>query len=284
MQDLNRTENNRNRDLLEVVLQNKEEARLSSADPIQRIATSLHATNGNLSRPSSFVSKRSTTLSQSQEHLSDDEPSMVQERKKSTNSVQSSIIGLGLLCIVSVVQSAVSVQILYYISEARRDEQSPRNGTLLSTPKDFDDVLEVATAFCTFVLVLCVSCLLVCSMQCFFASRILQVAEGEERAAKFLRECSSSRVIAVLGFFVALPAFLITLILFVVLRLDSTPAVTATVIMSIGVLFGILSVMQNIYHWHYEISRAADGLPVYDTNLQKSLQERKPRNELNTLV
>ncbi|XP_069137579.1 uncharacterized protein [Argopecten irradians] len=283
MQDLNRSENNRNRDLLEVVLQNKEEARLSSTDAIQRIATSLHATNGNLSRPSSFVSKRSTTLSQSQERLSDDEPSMVQERKKSTNSVQTSIIGLGLLCVVSVIQSAVSVQILYYISETRRDEQ-PRNGTLLSSQKDFDDVLEVATAFCTFVLVLCVSSLLVCSMQCFFASRILQVAEGEERAAKFLRECSSSRVIAVLGFFVALPGFLITLILFVVLKLDSTPAVTATVIMSLGVLFGILSVMQNTYHWHYEISRAADGLPVYDTNLQKSLQERKPRNELNTLV
>lgn len=181
MQDLNRTENNRNRDLLEVVLQNKEEARLSSADAIQRVATSLETTNGNLSRPSSFVSKRSTTLSQSQERLSDDEPSMVQEQKKDPNSVQSSLISLGLLCIVSVIQSAVSVQVLYYISETPSGDVSHRNGTLLTTPKDFDDVLEVATAFCTFVLVLSVSCLLVCSMQCFFVSRILQVAEGEER-------------------------------------------------------------------------------------------------------
>jgi len=118
MQDLNRTENNRNRDLLEVVLQNKEEQRNAAIETAQRITATLHTTNGNLSRPSSFISKRSTTLSQSQERLSNEEQSMVlPDIKKTPQLVQSSIVSLGLLCIVSVILCAVALQILFFIAD-----------------------------------------------------------------------------------------------------------------------------------------------------------------------
>ena len=72
-----------------------------------------------------------------------------------------------------------------------------------------------------------------------------------------------------------------------VLKLGSTPAITAVVILSIGLMFGFLSTLQNVYHWHFETSRAQEGLPVYDVSVNsKSHGHRLQKNgqNLNTLV
>ena len=71
--------------------------------------------------------------------------------------------------------------------------------------------------------------------------------------------------------------------LYVILRLQYTPAVTSLVILSAGTVFCILGIMQNIYHWHVEVSRAAEGLPVYEND---KMHKGKPEglDNFNTLV
>ena len=75
------------------------------------------------------------------------------------------------------------------------------------------------------------------------------------------------------------------LILFVVLRFKVTAAVTGCVIITVGIVFCVLSVMQNSYHWRTEHNRAAKGLPVYELPSGKQDGVEGPAaRELSTLV
>lgn len=70
---------------------------------------------------------------------------------------------------------------------------------------------------------------------------------------------------------------------YVLMKMRTTPAITAAVILSIGVVLCGLSIFQNVYHWQDEIGRANDGLPVYEDSKIHTNNQR-PKNELNTLV
>ena len=185
MQYSPRMDSDRNRDLLEVVLNNKDDQRVSTdhdLDPtLQKLGQSLQVKDN--SRPSSFVSKRSTDLSNSQDGLNNEQhkSGIATHGNKSPNyPVQTTIGALGIVCILSAIMCAVTVQIVFQLSGIE-GENSYRNNTLLNSVRGYFDVIEVTTAFASFVLVLNVSSLLVCSMQCFFAARLLQVTEGHER-------------------------------------------------------------------------------------------------------
>ena len=70
---------------------------------------------------------------------------------------------------------------------------------------------------------------------------------------------------------------------YVLMKMRTTPAITAAVIISIGVVLCGLSIFQNVYHWQDEIGRTNDGLPVYD-NMKTHGHNMQPKRELNTLV
>ncbi|XP_071115788.1 transmembrane protein 221-like [Haliotis cracherodii] len=279
MQDYNRAaENCRDRELLDVILQKQDEHR---SDAGSRISTLLARTNGNLSRPSSF-SRRSLNLSRQ---------SLASASRVTLCEKESSVIkflySLGLLCLASLILCVLSLQIIFSLGGAEVDFTPGTGATLINSTSVYESVLEVTVAMSMFVIMMDICCLMVCSMQCFFASKILKTPEGEERALKYLRECSSSRFIAVIGFFLSIPSFLLALMLFAIMKLKTTPALTSSVILGAGILFCILSVMQNSYHWRAEKSRADEGLPVYETSphSHKTAGEvNVPRNELSTLV
>ena len=65
------------------------------------------------------------------------------------------------------------------------------------------------------------------------------------------------------------------MVLVVILKLHTGPAVTSAVVLGVGGLFCVLSVMQNLYHWRLEKTRADDGLPVYGDHTLL-LQKRTP--------
>ena len=74
------------------------------------------------------------------------------------------------------------------------------------------------------------------------------------------------------------------LVLFIILRFKLTPAITGCVIISAGVVFCVLSVMQNSYHWRLENNRAAERLPVYDLPPVRQDGGKELGRELSTLV
>ncbi|KAJ8304760.1 hypothetical protein KUTeg_018343 [Tegillarca granosa] len=296
MQD--KTDNNyKNRDLLDVVIQKKEEQQIQEAGT--RISNLIPRDDGNLSRPSSFMSKQSITFSQSNDRLSEDVNSMLQD-KKIVNNITLRIYTLAIICMTSLIICALTLQLLYALGDCQNLDINI-NGTLITSSKTYADVIEVATAFSTFCLVLNVNCILVCSMQCFVTAKILKVENGEERSIKYLTECSSSRFIAVVGFFASLPLFLLckynvkvfklsfcttnaAIMLYIVLRYKTTPAVTSIIIISIGFIFCILSVMQNTYQWRAELVAAEEGRPVYDSKSNKTSAKLGHENKLSTLV
>nr|KAG5703658.1 hypothetical protein BaRGS_002532 [Batillaria attramentaria] len=107
---------------------------------------------------------------------------------------------------------------------------------------------------------------------------------AKTRSVKYLRECSSSRFIAVMGFFLSIPAFLVALMLAILLKLTPGPALTSCVMLGVGVLFCVLSVMQNVYHWRVEKARADDRLPVYETQfVDQKAKEKKKKRKVETV-
>ncbi|XP_050401947.1 uncharacterized protein LOC126818528 [Patella vulgata] len=278
MQDINRsTDSCRDRDLLDVLLQKTDEPR---SDAGSRISALLARTNGNLSRPSSF-SRRSLNLSR--QSLDADSRISLSE---TDNSVVKFIYSLAVLSIASLVLSALSLQILISLVELDGDYRNITNDGMLNSSATYSLVYEATTSLATLVIGLDLCCLMVCSMQLFFTAKILRTYEGSERAFKYLKECASSRFIAVFSFFLSIPAYMVALALFIVMKFRSTAALACTVILGISLLFCILSVMQNTYHWRVEKSRSDDGLPVYDgrTSRNRTVAMAINRNELSTLV
>ena len=180
--ELNRSDRSeifQDQELLEAVLSTKDDASRLNDSGGSRLSTLLQRPNGNLSRPSSFVSKRSITLSQ--EKLSDAGGTIFdrEETVSNTQLIENNLKLLFLLCVSSLILCCLSIQVLITLSTERTS--SSFENSLIDVNLTYDEVVEVATAITTFVLVLDVTCLLVCSLQCFIIVKLLSVHLGEER-------------------------------------------------------------------------------------------------------
>ncbi|XP_041374561.1 uncharacterized protein LOC121387486 [Gigantopelta aegis] len=269
MQNFNRsTESCRDRDLLDVILQRKEESHSETSSRLG-ISTLLPKRNGEVGRPHSCKTSHQ---------------SLASDGSRDTVCEKDSPVGkflqcLGILSLASLIISVIALQILLSVNAA--DDLDAAN-KIINLTVVYDDVLKAVVTMTTLVIVLNLCCLMVCTMQCYFAAKILTAPEGEGRALRYLKECSSSRLISVVGFFVSIPVLIIVLILHMLLRHHPTPALTACIILGLGLVFCILSVMQNMYHWRTEKGRMNDGVPVY--NMAQPREPVVPRNELSTLV
>ncbi|XP_053406327.1 uncharacterized protein LOC123565893 [Mercenaria mercenaria] len=294
--DLNRSDRSdfQDRELIEAVLQKSEEPCRLNESGGSRLSSivlqhpSLRST-GNLSRPASFVSRRSGTLSQ--EKLSDIlDDDLLHKDKASSNfeEIKLNLLILLLLCVTSLVLGLLSMLLIISLSDQQPTSGPCASGThesLVDVNRTYVPVTEVATALSMFVVVCDITCLLVCSLQCLIVVKILKLNLGDERALKYLKECSSSRDITVSGFFVSIPVFLISLILYVILKFTTAAAITAMVILIMGSVFCVLSLIQNSYHWRLERSRAVKGLPVFDcVTFRTDGKEAGSGKELSTLV
>lgn len=271
-------ESYRNRDILEVVIQQKEEKKIKDNEEKQKEQVlHMRRTPEIVSRPSSRMSSKQTSVQTEQKP----KESNVVKRSEyiAQNNVSQTIQSLAILCLASSVVLILDIYV-FIVGTGDLPEGGFRNGSLLTSLKQYEDVTEVFTAFSTLVMILSANCVLVCSMQCFIASKVIKTVDGPERAMKYFRECSSSRLVAVVGFFISFPVFLLTLMLCVVLRLRRTSALTAVVVLIIGTMLGLLCMVQNIYHWYDEMSSASRGLPAY----KDSNKDDDANRDLNTLV
>ena len=179
--ELNRSDRSdmyQDRELLEAVLQQKEEPVCLNESGGSRLTAPLPMRSGNLSRPSSFISKRSITLSQ--DRLSDPGLDIFE---KEDNSVilllKSKIQTLSILSVCSLLFSYLSVHLLVSLSTQETLKTDLQNDSHLT--RSVDDVIEVATAFAAIVIVLNVMCLFICSLQCIVVMKLMKVNLGDER-------------------------------------------------------------------------------------------------------
>lgn len=190
--DLNRSDRSeyQDRELIEAVLQKSEDPCRLNESGGSRMSSivlqhpSLRST-GNLSRPSSFVSRRSGTLSQ--EKLSDicDDDLLEKDKSRSNyEAIKLNLLVLVFLCVTSLVLALLSMQLIIALSSRQATSRSGDSGnseTLIDMNLTYVTVTEVATALSMFVVVCDITCLLVCSLQCVNVVKILKLDLGDER-------------------------------------------------------------------------------------------------------
>ena len=176
--ELYNAESFRNRDLLDAVIQKKEETKTKEHEekPKEHVLH-MRRTPEITSRPSSRMSSKQTSLQTEQVSK---EQSNVTTESVAKNNVSQTINSLAVLCLAA---SVVLVLDIYVFLMATSDvpDGGFRNGSLLSSVKQYEDVTEVFTAFSTLVMILSSNCVLVCSMQCFIASKVIKTIDGPER-------------------------------------------------------------------------------------------------------
>lgn len=174
MQDIVRSDSRRNRDLLEVVIQKNEEK--ANDDTRHRLPGILSKGSEENSGPSSYTSKRSTTYSRERFNNEPDDGPRIRQKEPYVHKM---INSLGLLCIANLVMTFITLQVIITISEF--DVGHPRNTSILTSQKSYGDLLEVTSAFASFVFGLDMCSMMICCMQFYFSSKILTVQDGRER-------------------------------------------------------------------------------------------------------
>ncbi|KAH3840523.1 uncharacterized protein LOC127879359 [Dreissena polymorpha] len=279
------------RELLEAVMQ-KTADDMSVGSRLSSVFLPPHSlrSEGTLSRPGSIVSKNSRpSVMLSQEKLSDVVDSVMENHNIMINNeiIRLHITVLSVLSVCSLILASISIQLIQALSQQETLRQSSElvKNSIIDVDLTYLSVTEVATALSTFVVTLDVTCVFVCTVQCLIVVKLLKVNLGEERALKFVQDCSSFRFVAISGFFVSIPVFLVALVLYMVCTFSKAAAITATVILAVGVVFCVVSAVTNVYHWRVERSRGIAGLPVFEHSSPiPSGEKQENGKELSTLV
>ena len=93
--------------------------------------------------------------------------------------VHNSLVSLILISVLSFTIAFLGLEMLFRVNERTASER-PTDDSLLSLSA-FKHVREVCVTFCVLVLLLDMGCLMVCTLQCYLAAKLLKCPQGEER-------------------------------------------------------------------------------------------------------
>ncbi|XP_064620711.1 uncharacterized protein LOC135483652 [Lineus longissimus] len=261
---------------------------LAVTSPISPL-TPTHKMNG-------FV--KPVPLGQSKPSLSNSKPSLLSRAGSRITlygkdfGVQNSLATLGLVALLALVFGVLGIQLLLKLSHTATGSVNPSTlGGILNSSL-YESFHEVAIALASVVLMINLSCVLVCVMQCYFAAKLVKVPQGEERAFKYLKECASTRFLAITGFFLSIPVYISAVILHSLMELKITPAIISSAIMAIGLLFCSVAVVQALFYWFKNKRKANENVPVFESKEKEKSGKSTPANgasvisqsELSTLV
>ncbi|KAF2359925.1 Jiraiya [Trinorchestia longiramus] len=176
---------------------------------------------------------------------------------------------LGLLCLTSLILASLALTFLLELVPSNIYSNDRRDSNVSSEEVfRFKLAGDVSIAFAALTLSLDLFCLLVCSAQFVFAVKLLKGANGDDRAARYLRQSSVSRVCAVTGFFLSVPLLLTGVIIHTFLALHSVPATLMSAFIGAGILLCGVAMIHNVAVWQKYKRKS-----IARENLQQSLVE-----------
>lgn len=194
---------------------------------------------------------------------------MRQAASKVAVGVREMLISLGLLCLLSLLMGLLALVFLLKMSPP----PDPYNfdQVRIVSAEEQTAVYEVSLALCSLSLTLDVCCCLVCAAQLLFAARLITASSGlanavarDNRIKKFLRDSAATRICAIAGFFVSIPVFLSDVVLYTLLQFPSMPAITTSILITVGIVLCGLAMLHNIVVWrrHKKASTKLNGSMV----------------------
>ncbi|XP_046655411.1 uncharacterized protein LOC124348997 isoform X2 [Daphnia pulicaria] len=201
-------------------------------------------------------------------------PTSVTRLAAATRQVSASVIGvremltsLGLLCLLSLMMALLGLIFLLKMSPPP-DAIHFLDQVRIVSPDEAHSVYEVSLALCSLAMTLDVCCCLVCATQLLFAARLITAStcsssnSSRDRIKKFLRDSAVTRICAVAGFFVSIPVFLTDIVLYTIIQFPSTPAITTSIVISVGIVLCGCAMLHNIVVWQrYKGSNSGSMLP-----------------------
>ena len=150
---------------------------------LNRTSNTLSSSTGR-TLPNGTLAGRSLSTTQ-KKGLSASRPSLSLSNSRVTLygkdcGVEKSLLSLGLMCVLSLVFVILGLQLLFKFME-KQDFSGTTAEDILLPIYMYNNAVEVGVALCSLVIMLDLSCVMVCSMQCFFAAKILKVPQGENR-------------------------------------------------------------------------------------------------------
>ncbi|KAK4029300.1 hypothetical protein OUZ56_022305 [Daphnia magna] len=188
-------------------------------------------------------------------------PTSVTRLAAAARQVSASVIGvremltsLGLLCLLSLMMALLGLIFLLKMSPPP-DAIHFIDQVRIVSPDEAHSVYEVSLALCSLAMTLDVCCCLVCATQLLFAARLITAStcsssnSSRDRIKKFLKDSAVTRICAVAGFFVSIPVFLTDIVLYTIIQFPSTPAITTSIVISVGIVLCGCAMLHNIVVW-----------------------------------
>ncbi|ELT96362.1 hypothetical protein CAPTEDRAFT_227312 [Capitella teleta] len=197
--------------------------------------------------------------------------------------IHNSLVSLVFCSVLSLILAFLGLQLLLRLG-TRDASGLVSTDSVLQTNDSFDNVRAVAVTFSSAVLTFNLCCVLTCSLQCFLAAKLMKCPQGEERAFKYLKESTGTRLIAIGGFFLSVPLFILASMLYFIMEYPATPAIIGVVIATIGVTFTISAIVHSTFLWKFEKTKADNNFPPYSDEELAKRRENMSHSEFSTLV
>ncbi|XP_077869986.1 uncharacterized protein LOC144362808 [Saccoglossus kowalevskii] len=189
--------------------------------------------------------------------------------------IEKSLAALGILSLLAMIVAVLAILLIFQLQGKEQniilvsEEHTYYNAVV--TEQVYNNLLDSGIVIATFCATLNFCCVVVCSIQSYFAAKMLKLTQGEERAYKFLKKSASIRFLAIGSFFAGIPVFLIALGIYLFLEFRVIPASISTAFMGIGLLFIFYSFTWSCYIWKNEQSLIAKGLGPYERHSDQSV-------------
>ncbi|XP_072038697.1 uncharacterized protein [Amphiura filiformis] len=178
--------------------------------------------------------------------------------------IDKTIAALGVLSILSLLQSILAVILIVRLDFKQDEFQNFSKSVTKLDEERYDSMLDSAMVLASFCVMLNFCCMVVCTIQCYFAAKMMKLPQGEERAYKFLSNTSGARFVVISAFFAAIPVFLSALCLYLLIEFRLVPAIVSSSFIALGVIFTIVCFSRSAHLWRKEQKRVAKGLNAYE--------------------